>query len=107
MGSSRRDAFEAASNMKRRILLLGPPGSGKGTIAARLETELGLPHLSSGQLLRQEVEQASAAGCRAKKFIDNGELVPDATVLEVMATRLKSAASGFVLDGFPRNLRQA
>ena len=95
--------------MNRRILLLGPPGSGKGTIAARLETELALPHLSSGHLLRQEVEKGSPAGCRAKTFIDNGELVPDTSVLEVIEPALKGAIAngGFVLDGFPRNRTQA
>ena len=95
--------------MKRRIILLGPPGSGKGTIAARLQSELNLSHISSGHLFRQEVEKGSDVGRRAKMFLDNGELVPDDTVLELMERRLEGGAlqGGFMLDGFPRNLAQA
>jgi adenylate kinase len=95
--------------MKRRILLLGPPGSGKGTIAALLEKELGIAHLSSGHLLRQEVENGSSLGRRAKEFLEKGELVPDEMVLEVVWPWLESASAkgGFALDGFPRNLAQA
>ncbi|HKS36052.1 MAG TPA: nucleoside monophosphate kinase, partial [Verrucomicrobiae bacterium] len=95
--------------MKRRIILLGPPESGKGTIAAQLQTELGLAHVSSGHLLRQEVESGSSVGKRAKGFLEKGELVPDATVLEFMSNWMQSAPldRGFMLDGFPRTLAQA
>src|SRR5881398_1429373 len=79
--------------MKRRIILLGPPGSGKGTIAARLQQEFGLDHVSSGHLLRREVENGSAIGQRAKWFLEKGESVP--------------LDHGFMLDGFPRTLSQA
>ena len=95
--------------MKRRLILLGPPGSGKGTIAAELQRELGLAHVSSGHLLRQEVESGSSVGKRAKSFLEKGELVPDETVLEFMSNWMQSAPldRGFMLDGFPRTLAQA
>jgi len=95
--------------MKRRIILLGPPGSGKGTVATRLLQEFGLNHISSGHLLRLEVEKGSAIGQRARLFLEKGELVPDRTVLQLMGQWLKSAPvnDGFVLDGFPRTLSQA
>jgi adenylate kinase len=95
--------------MRRRIILLGPPGSGKGTIAASLEKEFKLLFISSGHLLREEVERGSPAGRRAKQFLDKGELVADEIVLEVMQRCLNAARikGGFVLDGFPRNLGQA
>jgi adenylate kinase len=95
--------------MKRRIILLGPPGSGKGTIAAQLQRESGLAHVSSGHLLRQEEERGSAVGKSAKVFLEKGELVPDETVLELMGGWLQSAPldRGFMLDGFPRTLAQA
>jgi len=95
--------------MKRRIILLGPPGSGKGTVATRLHQEFGLNHISSGHLLRQEVEKGSAIGQRARLFLEKGDLVPDRIVLQLMGQWLKSAPvnDGFVLDGFPRTLSQA
>ena len=95
--------------MKRRIILLGPPGSGKGTVAARLRQEFGLNHISSGHLLRREVEKGSAIGQQVRLFLENGELVPDRTALRFMGEWIKSAPvnNGFVLDGFPRTLSQA
>jgi adenylate kinase len=95
--------------MKRRIILLGPPGSGKGTIAARLRQEFKFNHVSSGHLLRREVEIGSALGRRAKVFLEKGELVPDRTVLRFMGDWMKSAPleNGLMLDGFPRTLSQA
>lgn len=95
--------------MKRRIILLGPPGSGKGTIAARLQQEFGFNHVSSGHLLRREVENGSAIGRRARAFLEKGELVPDQTVLKFMGDWMRSAPlkDGFMLDGFPRTLSQA
>jgi adenylate kinase len=95
--------------MKRRIILLGPPGSGKGTIAARLHQEFGFHHVSSGHLLRREVENGSATGRRARLFLEKGELVPDRTVLKFMGEWIKSAPldDGFMMDGFPRTLSQA
>ena len=95
--------------MKRRIILLGPPGSGKGTVATRLHQQFGLNHISSGHLLRREVEKGSAIGQRARSFLEKGELVPDRIVLQFMGEWIKSAPvnDGFVLDGFPRTLSQA
>src|SRR5437762_9674038 len=95
--------------MKRRIILLGPPGSGKGTVAARLQQEFGLQHVSSGHLLRREVERGSAIGQRVRAFLEKGELVPDSAVLQIMGQWIKSAPvdDGFLLDGFPRTLSQA
>ena len=95
--------------MKRRIILLGPPGSGKGTIAARLQQEFALKHVSSGHLLRRELENGSAIGLRAKVFLEKGELVPDRAVLKFMGDWIRFAPldDGFMLDGFPRTLAQA
>ena len=95
--------------MKRRIILLGPPGSGKGTVAARLQQEFGLTHVSSGHLLRREVERGSAIGERVRVFLEKGDLVPDRIVLQFMGEWMKSAPldHGFLLDGFPRTLSQA
>src|SRR5262245_436831 len=95
--------------MKRRIILLGPPASGKGTVAARLQQEFKLNHISSGHLLRQEVERGSAIGRRIRVILEKGELVPDRIVLQFMGEWMKSASleQGFLLDGFPRTLSQA
>jgi adenylate kinase len=92
-----------------RIVLLGPPGAGKGTQAAALRDLLGVPHLSTGELLRTAVAAATPLGNRADTYIRAGELVPDALVLEILRDRLAQpdARSGFILDGFPRNVEQA
>ncbi|MBI3413771.1 MAG: adenylate kinase [Verrucomicrobia bacterium] len=95
--------------MKRRVILLGPPGSGKGTVAACLEKQFGWPHVSSGYLFRQEVGKNSPLGQLAKTFIENGKLVPDEVVLQLMEHWWDGtdSAAGFILDGFPRNVPQA
>jgi adenylate kinase len=92
-----------------RIVLLGAPGSGKGTQAARLVEDLGLPHISTGVLLRSAVREGSALGLKAKALMDRGELVPDNVMLGLIEERLAQddAAKGFILDGYPRNLSQA
>jgi adenylate kinase len=90
----------------RRIVLLGPPGSGKGTQAVRLAASLGVPHISTGDLLRSEVQNRTALGREAQRFMDRGELVPDQVVAEMIKHRVQGT-SGFVLDGFPRNVKQA
>lgn len=87
-----------------RIVLLGPPGSGKGTQAVRLAEHYKLQHVSTGDILRDEVSRQTELGKKAKKFMDQGELVPDQLVVDMIASRLKDA---FVLDGFPRSLPQA
>ena len=92
-----------------RIVLLGAPGSGKGTQAQRLVTRLGIPQVSTGDLLRSAVARGTALGVRAKAAMDAGALVADEIVIGIIRERLKEpdAARGFVLDGFPRNLAQA
>ena len=92
-----------------RIVLLGPPGSGKGTQAAFLVEELDLPHISTGALLRAAVKAGTLLGQRAKAAMDEGELVPDETMLGLLEERLTESGvrNGFILDGYPRNLAQA
>ena len=92
-----------------RILLLGPPGSGKGTQATRLAVELHIPHIATGDLLRVAVAEGSELGRKAKRYMDAGELVPDELVIKMLAERMSQpdAKRGFILDGFPRNLAQA
>ena len=92
----------------RGLLILGPPGSGKGTQAQLLAKSCGLQHLSTGDLLRDEVKAGSVLGQKAKAYMDTGRLVPDELLLGMVKGRLASdAAQGFLLDGFPRNLAQA
>lgn len=92
-----------------RLILLGPPGAGKGTQAARVCETHGLVHLSTGDLLRAAVGAGSELGNEAKSFMDAGNLVPDTLVLALVRERLEQpdAAAGFLLDGFPRNVSQA
>ena len=92
-----------------RLVLLGAPGSGKGTQAQRLRDEKGIPQISSGDLLRDAVARGTELGKRAKAAMDAGELVSDEIVLGMIRERLQQpdTESGFVLDGFPRNLNQA
>jgi adenylate kinase len=92
-----------------RLVMLGPPGAGKGTQARRFATRLGIPQLSTGEMLRAAVASGSAVGLRAKHIMDRGELVPDDVVVSVVANRIgeTDAANGFILDGFPRTVTQA
>ena len=92
-----------------RLVLLGPPGAGKGTQARMLETRLGIPQVASGDLLRAAVRGKSALGLEAKGFMDKGMLVPDELVLKLVDARLgeTDALQGFILDGFPRTVPQA
>ncbi|MBI2104594.1 MAG: nucleoside monophosphate kinase [Candidatus Omnitrophica bacterium] len=91
-----------------RIVLLGPPGAGKGSLASLYDIRLGIAHLSTGEIFRQEIARRSALGRRVRRYVLSGRLVPDALVVEVMAARLRRArAAGFVLDGFPRTAGQA
>jgi adenylate kinase len=93
--------------MKERLLFLGPPGAGKGTQAERLARSRSLLHLSTGDLLRQEVAEGTAFGQEAAAVMARGELVSDALVLAIVRSRLESRSGGWLLDGFPRNLSQA
>ncbi len=92
-----------------RLVLLGPPGAGKGTQARMLEAELHVPQVASGDLLRAAVRNRTALGSKAKNFMDKGALVPDELVLGLINERLSQpdATSGFILDGFPRTVAQA
>ena len=93
--------------MKQRLLFLGPPGAGKGTQAQRLATSQHLLHLSTGDLLRAEVEAGTPLGQEAQAVMARGELVSDALVLAIVRQRLAHHQGGWLLDGFPRNLPQA
>ena len=92
-----------------RLVLLGPPGAGKGTQAAKIATRLGIPQLSTGDMLREAAASRSTSGLRAKHIMDRGELVPDDVVVSVVTNRIdhSDTANGFILDGFPRTVTQA
>ena len=96
--------------MPLNLLLIGPPGVGKGTQAALLTQRLGLVQLASGDIFRAEIVAGSELGLRAKRFMDAGKLVPDEVTIGMMEARISSTevrAAGFVLDGFPRTVEQA
>ena len=92
-----------------RVLLVGPPGAGKGTQAVSLSERLGVPHISTGDLFRANVGTDTPLGLEAKRYMDAGELVPDSVTNEMVRERLEEpdAKAGFLLDGFPRNTKQA
>jgi adenylate kinase len=91
------------------LILLGPPGSGKGTQAAMLQDKLHLPHISTGDLLRDHVRRGTELGKRAQTYMDKGQLVPDVLILDMLFERVsqKDCTQGYILDGFPRTLAQA
>jgi adenylate kinase len=96
--------------MSLRLILIGPPGVGKGTQSALLAERLGLRPLSSGDIFRHEIEAETDLGRLAKRYIDHGELVPNGVTIEMMAKRIRAEDAhkhGFVLDGFPRTVKQA
>ncbi|NJA55722.1 adenylate kinase [Streptomyces sp. NEAU-H3] len=92
-----------------RIVLVGPPGAGKGTQAAFLAKKLSIPHISTGDLFRANISQGTELGKRAKSYMDAGNLVPDEVTIGMAKDRMEQedAANGFLLDGFPRNVGQA
>jgi adenylate kinase len=95
--------------MLMNLILLGPPGIGKGTQGDILSERLGIPKISAGQMMREEAKRNTPLGKMIKAHIDHGELVPDRTTMEMMDKRLRrpDCARGFILDGFPRTLAQA
>ena len=92
-----------------RIVLLGPPGAGKGTQAKLLQEHFDIPQISTGDILRRAAKEGTTFGKRAKKYMDRGELVPDSVILDIVEERLSAddCQKGFLLDGFPRTVVQA
>jgi adenylate kinase len=95
--------------VETNLILLGPPGAGKGTQAERLQADFGLAHISTGDMLRAQVAQGTELGREAEKYMNAGELVPDEVILGMIGRRIaeQDAREGFLLDGFPRNTNQA
>lgn len=91
------------------IIFLGPPGAGKGTQAQRICDALNIPQISTGDILRKAIKEQTATGLKAKSFIDAGQLVPDAVIIDIVKERLAmdDCANGYILDGFPRTVPQA
>ena len=92
-----------------KVIFLGPPGAGKGTQSKEIAAVLGIPHISTGDILRQAVVDQTNLGKAAQVYMDKGELVPDSLILDLISDRLMQpdAGKGWILDGFPRNLSQA
>lgn len=92
-----------------RLMFVGPPGAGKGTQAVRIAAKYNIPHISTGDMLREEIKGGTELGKQAKSYIDAGELVPDQVIIEMVKERISKpdAADGFLLDGFPRTRQQA
>ncbi len=92
-----------------RIVLLGPPGAGKGTQAVRIVKEYQIPHISTGDIFRMNIKEGTTLGKKAKEYMDKGELVPDSLVVDLVKDRLEAddCQKGFLLDGFPRTVYQA
>lgn len=92
-----------------RLVLVGPPGAGKGTQAEQMAKRLGVPHISTGDLFRANLRDETELGREAKRYMDAGDLVPDSVTVGMVSDRLSDAdaADGFILDGFPRNIAQA
>jgi len=95
--------------MAKRLIFLGPPGAGKGTQAQIISEQHQIPHVSTGDILRAAVAQETPLGKQAKDYMNRGELVPDALILDLIQDRLAydDTANGWILDGFPRNVNQA
>jgi adenylate kinase len=95
--------------LDRAVIFLGPPGSGKGTQAKELAKRYGIPHLSTGDMLREHVSKGTPLGLMAKPLMEHGELVPDSLVLKIVSERIErpDCFHGFVFDGFPRTVTQA
>lgn len=102
-------AGDISTTTQNIVILLGPPGSGKGTQAVKLTQELHIPHISTGDLFRDNIKGNTELGIRAKTFMDAGKLVPDEVVLDMLFDRIShpDCEKGFLLDGFPRTIPQA
>jgi adenylate kinase len=100
---------QSLNSFMTRLIFLGAPGAGKGTQAQILATSAGIPHISTGDILRSEVKDQTELGLQAKSYMNKGELVPDALILDMIRGRLAQpdASNGWILDGFPRNVGQA
>ncbi len=92
-----------------KLVFLGPPGAGKGTMATRLADHLGVPHISTGDIFRYNIKNQTELGKKVKAILDSGELVPDSLTIDLVRDRLgqADATAGFILDGFPRTIPQA
>jgi adenylate kinase len=105
------DAFSMSrsENKPLVVILMGPPGAGKGTHAGPLSQQLNLPHISTGDLFREHIRAQTTLGVEAKSYIDKGHLVPDELVLDMLFVRVskEDCKNGFILDGFPRTMAQA
>ncbi len=95
------------SHMKTKIVLLGPPGSGKGTQGEKLSQELGYVRLSTGDMLREAVRNRTSLGMKAKEYMDRGALVPNDLIIGLMEDKMSTVDGGVILDGFPRTVEQA
>jgi len=94
--------------MALRIVIFGPPGSGKGTYATLLKTRLGTPHISTGDLVREEIRNKTTLGKEIEKYSSEGKLVPDEVITEILKKRLtRDLSTGFILEGYPRTINQA
>jgi len=102
-------AERPVARLDRAVIFLGPPGSGKGTQAKELAKAYGIPHLSTGDMLREHVSNGTTLGLKARPIMERGDLVPDSLVLEMVAERIErpDCSHGFVFDGFPRTVTQA
>src|SRR5215469_8975623 len=103
------EAGVAAKGLGRAVIFLGPPGAGKGTQARQIAEAYGVPHLSTGDMFREQISRGTTLGLRAKPIMERGELVPDDLVLSLVEERVSrpDCNDGFILDGFPRTLAQA
>ena len=92
-----------------KIILLGPPGAGKGTQAKSISNRYDIPHISTGDIFRKNISEQTPLGIEAKRYIDNGQLVPDSLTIDIVKDRLsqEDCKKGFLLDGFPRTVAQA
>ena len=92
-----------------KLIIFGPPGSGKGTYATRLQSQLGIPAIATGDIFRETIKQGTPTGKKVEKYLKSGQLVPDEIVIEVLKERInrEDCKKGFILDGFPRTIEQA